>query len=170
MSSDDRTWFEPLVRSFSDGALRFAFMNVGDVETAREIVQEAFLHCWSSRNTPSSEADFHRWLYRLITNLARDYHRKRIRFNRLPVPPIAPFDPIEQVERRSDDEEILAAVRALNLRERQAIYLRYFEDYSFADTARIMGSPEVSIRVVVHRALGKLRRQLEPAMFKEVVL
>ncbi len=54
-------------------------------------------------------------------------------------------------------------LRSLTLPERQAIYLRYFEDRSFAETARILGRPQVSVRVVVHRALGKLRRQLAPA-------
>ena len=145
-------------------------MNVGDIETAQDIVQEAFARCWASPNTPSPEADFHRWLYRVIANLARDYHRQRIRFRSLPIPPPEPVDPLERIERRSEDEEVLAALRTLSLRERQAIYLRYFDDQSFADTARIMGSPQVSVRVLVHRALGKLRHRLESGAVKEVVV
>ena len=170
VNSDDRSWFDPLVRSLGSRAIRFALMNVGDVETAQDIVQEAFARCWASPKTPSEEADFHRWLYRVIANLARDHHRQRARFRNLSIPPTAPADPIERMERRSEDQEVLAAVRTLSLRERQAIYLRYFEDQSFADTARIMGSPQVSVRVIVHRALGKLRRRLEAAGATEVVV
>jgi RNA polymerase sigma-70 factor, ECF subfamily len=169
LRSDDRGWFDPLVRSLGDRAFRFALMNVGEIETAQDIVQEAFARCWASPNTPSSEADFHRWLYRVIANLARDHHRQRVRFRNLAIPPAAPPDPIERVERRSDEEEVLAALRTLRLRERQAIYLRYFEDQSFADTAHIMGSPQVSVRVLVHRALGKLRHRLEAGAMTEVV-
>jgi RNA polymerase sigma factor (sigma-70 family) len=88
----------------------------------------------------------------------------------MPIPPPAPVDPVERLERRSGDQEVLAALRTLSLRERQAIYLRYFEDQSFADTARIMRSPQVSVRVLVHRALGKLRHRLEPDAVKEVVV
>jgi RNA polymerase sigma-70 factor (ECF subfamily) len=144
-------------------------MNVGDIETAQEIVQEAFARCWASPNTPSSEPDFQRWLYRVIANLARDYHRQRSRFRNLPIPKPVPIDPVERIERRSGDDEVLAAVRTLSLRERQAIYLRYFEDQSFAETARIMGSAQVSVRVLVHRALGKLRHRLEAGAVKEGV-
>lgn len=169
MKSDDRGWFDPLVRSLSNRALRFALMNVGDIETARDIVQEAFARSWASPNTPSTEGDFARWLFRVIANLARDHHRQRIRFRRLPIPPAAALDPLERIERRSEDHEVLAALRTLSLRERQAIYLRYFEDQSCADTARIMGSPQVSVRVLVHRALGKLRHRLEAGGVKEVV-
>lgn len=145
-------------------------MNVGDLETAQDIVQEAFARCWASPNTPSTETDFYRWLYRVIANLARDHHRQRVRFRNLPIPPAVPVDPVERVERRSEDQEILAALKTLSLRERQAIYLRYFEDQSFADTARIMGSPQVSVRVLVHRALGKLRHRLESDAEREVAV
>lgn len=169
MSSDDRSWFDPLVRSLGNRALRFALMNVGDFETAQDIVQEAFARCWASPNTPSTEADFHRWLFRVIANLARDHHRQGARFRNLSIPPTVPVDPLERMDRRSEEEEILAALQTLSLRERQAIYLRYFEDQSFADTARIMGSPQVSVRVIVHRALAKLRQRLEAGAVNEVV-
>jgi RNA polymerase sigma-70 factor (ECF subfamily) len=170
LGSDDRSWFDPLVRSLGNRALRFALMNVGDLETARDIVQEAFVRCWSSPKTPSNETEFLRWLYRVIINIARDYHRGQVRLSNLPVPPILPADPAEQFERRSEDLEVLAALRTLNLRERQAIYLRYFEDLPFADVARIMASPQVNMRVLVHRALGKLKRQLEAGMVEEAVV
>ncbi len=70
------------------------------------------------------------------------------------------LNPLDQVEKRAGDEAIKAALHVLGVRERQAVYLRYFEDLSFVETARIMGAPQVTVRVLVHRALGKLRRQL----------
>jgi RNA polymerase sigma factor (sigma-70 family) len=167
---EERTWFDPLVRRLGGRAFRFAYMMIGNVEIAEEIVQEAFARAWASPNTPSAEADFRRWLYRVIANLARDYHRQRGRFNNLPIPPAPSLDPLEQIDRLSEEQQVLAALRKLNVRERQAVFLRYFEDQSFADTARMMGSPEVSVRVLVHRALGKLRRHLEATGLREVAI
>jgi RNA polymerase sigma-70 factor, ECF subfamily len=167
---EERTWFDPLVRRLGGRAFRFAYMIIGNFEIAEEIVQEAFARAWASPNTPSAEADFRRWLYRVIANLARDYHRQRGRFDKLPIPPAASLDPLERIDRLSEDEQVLAALRKLSVRERQAVYLRYFEDQSFADTARLMGSPEVSVRVLVHRALGKLRRDLEASGLREVAI
>lgn len=145
-------------------------MLVGDIDTAQELVQEAFVRSWVSPKTPATEPEFRRWLYRVIANLARDYHRQRARWNSLPISSSMVLDPLERIEQRSEDYRVLAAVRTLRLRERQAIYLRYFEDLSFADTARIMGSPEVSVRVLIHRALQKLRRQLQVDVVKEVAV
>jgi len=135
-------------------------MQVRDVDVGQEIVQEAFTRAWASRNTPRGEAEFRRWLYRVVTNLARDYYRRRVRFAGLRIPAIRPPDPVDEVERRTGDPDLREALLTLRLAERQAIYLRYFEDQPFTEIGRILGRPQVTVRVLIYRALGKLRRQL----------
>ena len=159
---DDRLQFEHLVRNMARPAMKFANVLVHDVDLAEEIVQEAFARSWASPNTPSSEVEFRRYLYRIITNLAHDFYRRQSRRAKLQSPAPGVMNPVELVEKRAGDEAMRAALLVLGLRERQAIYLRYFEDQSFAETARIMGARQGTVRVMVHRALGKLRRELSP--------
>jgi RNA polymerase sigma-70 factor (ECF subfamily) len=137
-------------------------MLVQDIDVAEEIVQEGFARAWAAPGTPADPVQFRRWLYRIITNLARDHFRRRKQMAGI-VAAEATADPVALVEARSVDESLVNALRSLTLAERQAIYLRYFEDQSFKETARILGRPQVSVRVVVHRALGKLRIKLETA-------
>jgi RNA polymerase sigma factor (sigma-70 family) len=134
---------------------------VRDVELAQDLVQEAFANVWASSNTPAVEVEFRRYLYRTIANLASNYRRHQVRATNIPVTAPALIDPLDEVDRRAGDMLVRAALRGLGAREREAIYLRYYEDLSFAETARIMGAPQVTIRVIVHRALGKLRRHLQ---------
>lgn len=144
-------------------ALKFAFMLVQDIDIAEEIAQEGFARAWASPSTPAQPDEFRRWLYRIISNLANDHFRRQTHMAGVVLPASPMLDPVAAVEARSVDESLTAALRTLSLRERQAIYLRYFEDRSFRETAQIMGRPQVSVRVVVHRALGKLRQRLEAA-------
>jgi RNA polymerase sigma-70 factor (ECF subfamily) len=137
-------------------------MLVQNRATAEELVQEAFAKVWASPNTPSAEPDFRRWLYRVITNLARDYHRRRLVESRLLFWNPAAVDPIEEVVRRAEDRELLRAVLALPFKDRHAIYLRYFEGLTFADVGEVLGVGEVTARVRVHRALQRLRGRLGP--------
>jgi DNA-directed RNA polymerase specialized sigma24 family protein len=44
------------------------------------------------------------------------------------------------------------------------VHLRYFEDRSFAETAATLGVSENNARVIVHRALAKLRRTMTSAV------
>jgi RNA polymerase sigma factor (sigma-70 family) len=158
--TDDRVWFEQMVRNLSRPAMKFANVLVHDSDLAEEIVQEAFARSWASSSTPSPEVEFRRFLYRIITNLAHDYFRRQSRRATFQLPDPADPNPIEMFEKRSGDEAMRAALNVLGLRERQAIYLRYFEDLSFAETARIIGARQGTVRVMVHRALSKLRREL----------
>ena len=159
-NTDSRDWFEARVRSLSHPALKFALMQVRDIDVGQEIVQEAFTRAWASPNTPQDETEFRRWLYRVVTNLARDYYRRRVRFAGLPIPTTRSPDPVDEVERRTGDAALRDALQTLRLSERQAIYLRYFEDLSYGEIGRILGRPQVTVRVLIYRALGKLRRQL----------
>jgi RNA polymerase sigma factor (sigma-70 family) len=52
------------------------------------------------------------------------------------------------------------AMSALNPREREAVYLRFFEDASYDEIGRILGRRTGAVRVLVHRALRKLRGHL----------
>jgi len=160
MKRDKGQWFEGIVSSLTRPATKFATVLVNDFDLAEEIVQEAFARMWASPNTPSNEVEFRRYLYRTITNLAHDYYRRRSRRSSLEAPITVVVNPIELVEAKASDEAMKAALNILGLRERQAIYLRYFEDRSFAETARMIGARQVTVRVMVHRALGKLRRHL----------
>jgi RNA polymerase sigma-70 factor (ECF subfamily) len=157
----DRLWFEPLVLSLGRPATKFANVLVHDFDLAEEIVQEAFARMWASPKTPKPEVEFRRYLYRIITNLAHDYYRKRARRADTYVDVGMVLNPLDLVDERAGEEAIRTALYSLRLRERQAIYLRYFEDLSFAETARIMGARQVAVRVMVHRALGRLRREIE---------
>jgi RNA polymerase sigma factor (sigma-70 family) len=165
----DQARFEQMVRNLGRPAMKFANVLVHDMDLAEEIVQEAFARAWASPNTPSPEVEFRRYLYRIVANLAHDHYRRQSRRASLqaPVPPV--LNPVEMVEKRAGDEAMRAALRVLGLRERQAIYLRYFEDQSFAEIARMMGARQGTVRVMVFRALGKLRRELSSGRISDQV-
>jgi RNA polymerase sigma-70 factor (ECF subfamily) len=169
LKTNERPWFEPLVRSLGRPAWKYAYVLVHDVDLAQDLVQEAFAKVWASANTPAGEVEFRRYLYRTIANLAHNYRRQQVRAALHPVTAPVLTDPIDEVDRRASDNLVRAALRGLGVRERQAIYLRYYEDLSFAETAHIMGAPQVTIRVIVHRALDKLRRQLQADVFGDKV-
>lgn len=130
--------------------------------TAAELVQEAFARVWASPHTPSAEPDFRRWLYRAITNLARDYHRQRLVEAKLIFWNPPAVDPIDEVVHRAEDRELLRAVLALPFKDRHAIYLHYFDGLPFTEVGEVLGVSEIAARVRVHRGLQRLRGRLDP--------
>jgi RNA polymerase sigma-70 factor (ECF subfamily) len=159
--ANDRSWFEPLARALERPAFQFTLMMTQDRAGAEEIVQEALVRVFASPNTPSSQPEFKRWLYRAITNLVRDRHRRQMVETKLRIFSRPPPHPEDEVIRRAEDRELVTAFRSLNLRERVAVYLHYYEDQPFAEIGRGMNLREETARVLVHRALRKLRAHLE---------
>jgi len=168
LDTADRSWFEPLARTFERPAYHFAVMLTRDRAIAEELVQEAFARVWASPRTPSAEPDFRRWLYRAITNLARDHHRRWVLESKLRFWAPPEIDPVDEVVHRAEDRDLLRAVLGLPVKDRQAIYLRYFDGLPFADVAQIMATTEAAARVRVHRALKELRGRLGPSAVAEV--
>lgn len=137
-------------------------MLVQNRATAEEVVQEAFARVWASPHTPAAEPDFRRWLYRAITNLARDYQRRRLVEAKVMFWNPPAIDPIDEVVHRAEDRELLRVMLALPFKDRHAIYLHYFDGRTFAEVGDVLGVSEIAARVRVHRALQRLRGRLGP--------
>jgi RNA polymerase sigma factor (sigma-70 family) len=54
-----------------------------------------------------------------------------------------------------------AATRRLPLRQRAVLVLRYYEDLSEAEIARVLGIPAGTVKTLARRGLARLRRGLD---------
>jgi RNA polymerase sigma-70 factor (ECF subfamily) len=133
---------------------------VEDPAVAEDIVQQAFVRVWRSPRTPRELPEFRPWLYRTIVNLARDHHRRRVRWAGLRLPLSPAFDPVRIAEQAYESSVIGHAISTLSRKEREAVYLRFFEDASYDEIGRLTGRRAGAARVLVHRALRKLRQRL----------
>jgi RNA polymerase sigma-70 factor (ECF subfamily) len=132
---------------------------------AEEVVQDALTQLWASPTTPSDETEFRRYLYRIIASRATDHHRRQAVARRLRFWRQESNDPMAEIDRRAGDVEMGRLLARLSIRERQVAYLYYFEDQSSDGVARALGIKPATVRVVLHRVLGKLRRLApEPAV------
>jgi RNA polymerase sigma-70 factor, ECF subfamily len=163
----ESSWIEPLVLALYRPAFQLATLLVRDDTVAQDIVQEAFVRVWLSPRTPREMSGFRPWLYKTIVNLARDHQRRQGRWARLRFGRAASADPMDVAERHRSDAALGNAIRALNRREQEAVYVRFFEDAPFDEVGRIIGVRAGTARVLVHRALEKLRRQLDTSRVME---
>jgi RNA polymerase sigma-70 factor, ECF subfamily len=159
----ESSWIEPLVLALYRPAVQLATLLVRDYSVAQDIVQEAFVRVWLSPRTPREMSGFRPWLYRTVVNLSRDHQRRQSRWARLRFGRAASADPMDVAEGREADALLGDAIRALSRREQEAVYVRFFEDAPFDEVGRIIGVRSGTARVLVHRALAKLRRRLDPS-------
>lgn len=143
--------------------VRLATLLIGDLGTAEEVVQDCFvaLHQrWARLRDQGTGAAY---LRRSVVNRCRSVQRHRTvvdRFLRRAQSATLPSAESQAID-ADRYADVLAAVRALPVRQREALVLRYYLDLSEAQTAEVMGISHGAVKSHTARALAALRRILE---------
>lgn len=145
-------------------AYLFALQMVGDPDDAMELTQEAFLRlhrCWLRRDSSQPAAP---WLYAVLRNLAVDLLRKRSVRKQADSHPERAGDGLPSPEtlavRHELEEALRRAIERLPEPQREAVLLRDFHGFSYAEIARITGATPGLVGSRLHDARERLRRQL----------
>jgi RNA polymerase sigma factor (sigma-70 family) len=142
---------EELYRRERGGLVRLALLVTGSRSAAEDVVQESFLRL---RSTAAELSDPVRYLRRIVLNEARQVLRRReIERRHLPAESGFVLPP--------DLDEMWQLLDGLSERRRVALVLRYYEDLSFSEIARLLDCGENTARSLVHRGLKSLRRKLD---------
>jgi RNA polymerase sigma-70 factor (sigma-E family) len=142
--------------------VRLAVLLVHDVHTAEEVVQDAFeaMHTAWRRLRDSDKALS--YLRQAVVNKSRSVlrHRNVVDKNAPKPPPDEPsaeHGAMALIERTA----VIAALRTLPDRQREAIVLRYYADLSEADIAATMGISRGAVKSHTARGMSTLRSILE---------
>jgi len=142
--------------------VRLAVMLVHDVQTAEEVVQDSFeaMHlAWRRlRNTEKALS----YLRQAIVNKSRSVlrHRKVVEMH-----PPKPAPDEQSAEHAAltliERSAVTSALRSLPVRQREAVVLRYYGDFSEADIAKAMGISRGAVKSHTARAMASLKSILE---------
>lgn len=141
---------ESAVSCCADGMYRLA-LNYCDCAQAQDIVQEAFLRYMRSDRTFDDAEHRKAWLYRVVINLCKDYHRSWWQKMRAEYPKNDP------AIRDEEPDEILDVIRSLPSREASVIYLHYYESLSADQIAKILGCRPGTVYSLLSRARSHLK-------------
>jgi RNA polymerase sigma factor (sigma-70 family) len=131
-----------------------------DSAQASDLVHEAMLRLWRELGKGTAIRSPEAWTYRAIARLAMDEHRWHRRAAGLAAR-LGGGNPARVVEIDSTDRvAVWAQVAGLPIRQRQAVYLRYQADLSFAEVASVMGITEGAARSLASQAVMRLRARL----------
>jgi RNA polymerase sigma-70 factor (sigma-E family) len=142
--------------------VRLALLLVHDMQTAEEVVQDAFeaMHLAWRRLRDSQKALS--YLRQTVVNRSRSVLRHRKVVDMHPPRP-APDEPSAEhaVLALLERSEVVSALRLLPERQREAIVLRYYADLSEADIAAAMGISKGAVKSHTARAMATLKSILE---------
>ncbi len=159
----DTEAFGEIYEQFSERIFRFIKLKVQNKPQAEDILQDTFVKAWRGLpNFSSQKGDFSAWLYTIAGNTINDYFRKIYRApESLELDEninIASFhSPLKDAIMASDSFELTSAIKLLPTAYRQVLELRFIQDFSISETAKILDKSNLAIRLSQFRALKQLK-------------
>ncbi len=178
----DRVAFEDLVRRHRGALVNHLYRLTGQRDGALDLAQEVFLKVYQSLSSFDPRYRFTTWLYRIASNCAIDFLRKkqphtcplhadaRDDDSFAPARSVAGNEPTphEALRFRELKHRLEIAVRALPSDYRQLILLRHRQHCRYDEIARITQLPIGTVKNRIFRAREMLRCDLRDVLESEV--
>ncbi|MBQ1866564.1 MAG: RNA polymerase sigma factor [Bacteroidales bacterium] len=163
--SQQEQLFNQIVKDYSEKIYWHVRRFVYSHEDADDLVQEIFVKIWKSLPSFRGEANLYTWIYRIATNEALNFLRRR------KVRAALMFQSLDEETSRQIDEDpwfdgtalqrkLAKAVAALPTKQRLVFNMKYFGDMKYEDIAQITGTSVGALKASYHIACEKLKSNI----------
>lgn len=165
----DSRFYEPLVRAYERPGLRLALGMLGNLEDARDALQNAFIKAFDALGGFDLKRPFGPWFFQILRNQCRDHLRNRkARFRlealdeRLELRPADPETGPERKRERARAREILwEALEHIGEEHREILVLKELQGFRYGEIAVILEIPEGTVASRLYHARRALKEALE---------
>ena len=163
--------FSQIYDQYIDKIYRFVYFKVNSQEIAEDITSKVFLKGWEAFQTkevlnPSA------FLYQIARNTVIDHYREKGKA-KIVSADISPqiVDPGVGLQEKailsSEFEEVKLAIQNLKQDYQDIIICHYIDDMKVTEIAEIMGKPAGTVRVMLHRGLNALKKEMNTRKVQE---
>ncbi len=161
---DDSASFDELYRATNRRLLQYAYAMTGDLATAQDLTQEAYVRAWRNWRQVESFERADAWLRLVVTRLVTDRWR-RMRTSRLLGGPLQRPDSVPPPS--EDGVLLVGALRKLPVAQRRAICMHYLLDLPISQIASEAGVAEGTVKSWLSRGRATLAEILGPDIFAD---
>ncbi|MCD7930589.1 MAG: sigma-70 family RNA polymerase sigma factor [Tannerellaceae bacterium] len=172
----DQQAFAKLFRDFSERLYRYGIKFVQDEELVKDSIQELFIRLHQNRSKLPDVVNPLFYLFQTLKNILIDALRQREKITYLSSEEI-PFhvhfeynDTGGEEDSESIKEQFDHVLSLLSERQKEAIYLRYSAEMSYEEIATLLNINYQSTRNLIHRAMEKIRSEINPSLFLSMLV
>jgi RNA polymerase sigma-70 factor (ECF subfamily) len=163
----DRRAQEALVRLHEGKIYGHILRLVRNTEDARDILQETMVRALTQLHQFDPAHSFAGWLYRIATNKALDFLRRRkIEFKTFTYEEDVPIETVadgaapgdEIIAERLTWEMVEACMESLDPGYRAVLFMRYKDGLAYKEIAEALEIPMGTVKVMLHRGRNELKR------------
>jgi RNA polymerase sigma-70 factor, ECF subfamily len=162
--------FISLYDEMADQLFRHCFFKLSNRELALDLVQETFTRTWEYIAAGKEVKNIKGFLFKVANNLIIDEYRKKKAVSLETLQEVSGFDaPVNDHNKTIFSVEVdtvLSHINKLDSKYKDVILMRYVNDYSPKEIAKILGESENAVSVRINRGLKKVQEMLnvQPAI------
>jgi RNA polymerase sigma-70 factor, ECF subfamily len=176
-SRGDENAFRELFAKYKNNIINFCFRFCFNRGVAEELAQEVFIRVYQAANRYRPDARFSTWLYRIAVNLCLNESRKGkykahiqsmdqpVQFGHsevvLDIEDQESLSSHDLVEAREREKLIHQAMSALSEKQRLALLLRVFNEFSYQEIAGQMDISETKVKSLIYKGRQRLQELLK---------
>jgi RNA polymerase sigma-70 factor (ECF subfamily) len=161
-AQDNPEKFSILYEKYFKAVFVFIHRRTGNEDLTADLTSQVFLKALINiKKYTFKGVPFSGWLFRIAFNEVNMFYRKNNAVRRIGLEQEGICQIAQETDVTDNQEAVSLMTRALknlNEDEIQMIELRYFEKYSFAEVASIVGITENNAKVKVYRIIDKIKR------------
>jgi RNA polymerase sigma-70 factor, ECF subfamily len=144
--------FVAVVDLYQAPILRYLYRLTGNTEVAQDLAQDTFIQAYKSILKTKSELQLKAWLYRIATNNARQFHRRKrllkfVSFEWQELKAHTHNQPEGEIEKT----DIQEALRGVPIEQRMCLVLHFVEGFKYREIAETLNISEDAVRMRVTR-------------------
>ncbi|MBI1866399.1 MAG: RNA polymerase sigma factor [Candidatus Staskawiczbacteria bacterium] len=165
--------FSQIYDQYIDKIYRFVYFKVSSQEISEDITSKVFLKGWEAfQSQGSGILNPSAFLYQIARNTVIDHYREKAKIKVISTS-LAPqiVDSGMGLEEKailsSEFQKVKLAIQNLKQDYQDIIICHYIDDMRVPEIAEIMGKPEGTVRVMLHRGLKALKKEIEAKKIQE---
>ncbi|MBU1992469.1 MAG: sigma-70 family RNA polymerase sigma factor [Patescibacteria group bacterium] len=159
----DREAFSALYDELVDSVYRYIYFKVNQ-DDVEDLLETVFMKVWENiHQYKKRKTSFASWVFRIAHNLVVDHYR--LKKDVIELSPAIPtyereHNPIQVTQDSLNKEVLRSGIRKLKPTYQQIVILKFINELSNMEIAKIMNKSEGSLRVLQFRALKELKEVL----------
>ncbi len=159
--------YKTLYEQYYTMVYRLSLLLLKNTQDAEDAAQTIFLKVMEKQPVFADEEHTRAWLLTVTRNYCRDvqrsfWHKKRTDMEHLPEPSVEPFDRQESL--------LFEIFQTLPKKQREVVYLYYFEDYSIREIATLLERNESTVQSQLFAARKRMKKQFSATKAAALIL
>jgi RNA polymerase sigma-70 factor (ECF subfamily) len=158
-------WVQSALERYERPLLQYAMSIVGEIERARDIVQETFMRL-HKQEQEDIEGHLSQWLFTVCRNCALKSLKKEDRYiyveaSEFETKKCEGLTPLHELERKERVTRLMELVKELPKNQQEVVRLRFHNHHSYQEISDITGLSVGNVGFLLNAAMRNLRSKME---------